>query len=100
MKFALNINKELNLLVLKLFNAVIKDIGEKNVKLLTYEREMNFDPKEFKKKWNEIELFHKVLVIIFIYFIYFKALYCSSTIIKDLSANQIDHFSFKERKII
>ena len=67
-----SINKELNLLVLKLFNAVIKDIGEKNVKLLTYEREENFDPKEFRKKWNKIELFQKVLVIIFIYFTILK----------------------------
>ena len=88
-----NINKELNLLVLKLFNAVIKDIGEKNVKLLTYEREENFDPKEFRKKWNEIELFPESFGHNIYIFHNFKALYCSSTIIKDLSANQIDHFS-------
>ena len=88
-----SINKELNLLVLKLFNAVIKDIGEKNVKLLTYEREENFDPKEFRKKWNKIELFPESFGHNIYIFHNFKALYCSSTIIKDLSANQIDHFS-------
>ena len=41
-----NLSKELNLLVSKLINAIVKDIGEKNVKIISEDREENFDPKE------------------------------------------------------
>lgn len=88
-----NLNKELNLIVVKLFNAVVKDIGEKNVKFLSYDREDNFDPKEFKTKWNNLELFPESFSNNIYIFHNFKALYCSSTIVKNISINQIDHFS-------
>ena len=87
-----NLNKELNFIVVKLFNAVVKDIGEKNVKFLSYDREDNFDPKEFKTKWNNLELFPESFSNNIYIFHNFKALYCSSTIVKNLSINQIDHF--------
>tara|TARA_B100000035_G_scaffold315340_1_gene335355 strand:+ start:5583 stop:10499 length:4917 start_codon:yes stop_codon:yes gene_type:complete len=89
-----NLSKELNLLVSKLINAIVKDIGEKNVKIISEDREENFDPKEYNKKWNIVESYPEGLAKNVFIFHNLKVLYCSSTILQNISNNQLDHFSF------
>ena len=48
--------------------------------------------KNLKTKWNNLELFPESFSNNIYIFHNFKALYCSSTIVKNLSINQIDHF--------
>jgi len=88
-----NLSKDLNLVVLKLLNAVIIDIGENNIKYLAQEREENFDVKFYRKKWRGIELFPESFSKNIFIFHNIKALYCSSSLVKDLSMNQINQFS-------
>jgi hypothetical protein len=87
------LNEELNLLVTKLINAVIKDIGENNVKLLIENREDNFNPKTYRKKWNKLEEFPFGLSNNVFIFHNIKALYCCSTIIENLATKQINELS-------
>ena len=88
-----NLSKELNLIVSKLINAIVKDIGEKNVKIISEDREENFDPKEYNKKWNIVESFPEGLSKNIFIFHNLKVLYCSSSILQNISNNQLDHFS-------
>ena len=87
------LNEELNLLVTKLINAVIKDVGENNVKLLVENREDNFNPKTYRKKWNKLEEFPFGLSNNVFIFHNIKALYCCSTIIENLATKQINELS-------
>ena len=87
------LNEELNLLVTKLINAVIKDVGENNVKLLVENREDNFNPKTYRKKWNQLEEFPFGLSKNVFVFHNLKALYCCSTIIEHLATKQINELS-------
>ena len=87
------LNEELNLLVTKLINAVIKDVGENNVKLLVENREDDFNPKTYRKKWNQLEEFSFGLSMNVFIFHNFKALYCCSTIIENLATKQINELS-------
>ena len=87
------LNEELNLLVTKLINAVIKDVGENNVKLLVENREDNFNPKTYRKKWNQLEEFPFGLSKNVFVFHNLKALYCCSTIIENLAIKQINELS-------
>ena len=87
------LNEELNLLVTKLINAVIKDVGENNVKLLVENREDNFNPKTYRKKWNQLEEFPFGLSNNVFIFHNLKALYCCSTIIENLATKQINELS-------
>ena len=82
-----NLSKELNLLVSKLINAIVKDIGEKNVKIISEDREENFDPKEYNKKWNIVESYPEGLAKNVFIFHNLKVLYCSSTILQNISNN-------------
>ena len=88
-----NLSKELNLLVSKLINAIVKDIGEKNVKIISEDREENFDPKDYNKKWNIVESFPESLSKNVFIFHNLKLLYCSSSILQNISNNQLEHFS-------
>ena len=85
--------RNLNLLVTKLINAVIKDVGENNVKLLVENREDNFNPKTYRKKWNQLEEFPFGLSKNVFVFHNLKALYCCSTIIENLAIKQINELS-------
>ena len=87
------LNEELNLLVTKLINAVIKDVGENNVKLLVENREDDFNHKTYRKKWNQLEEFSSGLSMNVFIFHNFKALYCCSTIIENLATKQINGLS-------
>ena len=87
------LNEELNLLVTKLINAVIKDVGENNVKLLVENREDDFNSKTYIKKWNQLEEFPFGLSMNVFIFHNFKALYCCSTIIENLAIKQINELS-------
>ena len=87
------LNEELNLLVTKLINAVIKDVGENNIKVLVENREDNFNPKTYRKKWNQLEEFPFGLSKNVFVFHNLKALYCCSTIIENLAFKQINELS-------
>ena len=62
----------------KLINAIVKDIGEKNVKIISEDREENFDSKEYNKKWNILESYPEGLAKNVFIFHNLKVLYCSS----------------------
>ena len=87
------LNEELNLLVTKLINSVIKDVGENNVKFLVENREDNFNPKTYREKWNQLEEFPFGLSKNVFVFHNLKALYCCSTIIENLAIKQINELS-------
>jgi len=87
------LNEELNLLVTKLLNAVIKDIGENNVKVLAENREDDFNPKSYRKKWGLLEEFPFGLSKNVFVFHNIKALYCCSIIVENLAFKQINELS-------
>ena len=92
-KIFLTINQELNDLSTKLINAIIIDLGENDVNLLSDNREEDFNPKSYRKRWSIVEEFPFDFSKNIFIFHNIKALYCSSLIVKNMAYRQLDELS-------
>jgi len=89
----LSINQELNHLSTKLINAIIIDLGENDVNILSDNREEDFNPKSYRKRWSIVEEFPFDFSKNIFIFHNIKALYCSSLIVENMAYRQLDELS-------